>query len=143
VVVRPTLEQLERFYALENAYLSIFMMLGGLALALGSVGVGVVVLRQVSERRGELALLRAVGFSRGRLTWGLMVEHAGLGGLGLLVGVAATALAVWPPLRSGLAVPWLELTIAVAAIGASLFVWVMLAAWAALRGPLLDALREE
>ena len=43
---------------------SIFQLLGGLGLLLGSVGLGVVVLRNVLERRGELAILRAVGFRR-------------------------------------------------------------------------------
>ena len=37
---------------------------GLLGLLLGSAGLGVVVLRNVLERRGELGLLQAVGFPR-------------------------------------------------------------------------------
>ena len=141
--VVPTIELMSRFQALENTYLSIFLLLGGLGVALGSLGLGVVVLRQVMDRRGELALLRAVGFSRARLMRGLMVEHLGLAALGLAAGVAATIVALVPAWRDGLAVAWLSLSLVLAVVAASLVAWIALAAWWATRGSLLDALRSE
>lgn len=142
-VVTPTRQRMARLLALENTYLSIFLMLGGLGLILGSVGVGVVVLRQVDQRRGELALLRAVGFDRRRLIVGVALEHLALGAAGMIVGTLAAALALWPPLRSGLAIPWASLAATVGTLAASLAAWVLLAAWLALRRPLLPALRDE
>ena len=64
-------------------------MLGGLGVILGSVGLGMVVLRNVLERRGELAMLHAVGFSTMVLKRLVFYEHAGLMLSGLAVGVAA------------------------------------------------------
>ncbi len=58
----PAAEKLNSFNAVQNTYLDTFQVLGGLGLLLGSVGLGVVVLRNVLERRGELALLAAVGY---------------------------------------------------------------------------------
>ena len=58
-----TKQRLAAFGEVENTYLSIFQILGGLGLVLGSVGVGLVVLRNMLERRNELAMLRAVGFN--------------------------------------------------------------------------------
>ena len=47
--------RLDEFNAVQNTYLQIFQLLGGLGLLLGSVGLGVVVLRNALERRAELA----------------------------------------------------------------------------------------
>src|SRR5262249_5555598 len=67
----PTARRLESYLAVENTYLSTFQALGGLGLILGSLGLAVVLLRGVWERRGELALLRALGLRQANL--GLLV----------------------------------------------------------------------
>jgi len=140
----PAARRLAEFNAVENTYLSIFQALGGLGLLLGSVGLGIVVLRNVLERRGELALLRAVGFPKRSIQWLILVEHWGLVALGLACGVAAAAVAVLPALRSpGAGVPYLFLIYTLAAVAASGLLWTWLAALVALRGPLLAALRNE
>src|ERR1039458_6865719 len=58
----PAADGLNTFNAMQNTYLDTFQVLGGLGLLLGSAGLGVVVLRNVLERRGELAVLLAAGF---------------------------------------------------------------------------------
>ena len=60
--VTPTAQRLEAYLAVENTYLSTFQALGGLGLLLGALGLAVVLLRSAWERRGELALMRALGF---------------------------------------------------------------------------------
>src|SRR5208283_667196 len=77
-----------------------FQVLGGLGLLLGSAGLGVVVLRNVLERRGELALLAAVGFAPRILRRLVVVEHAVLLALGMALGMAAAVLALLPVLLS-------------------------------------------
>ncbi len=57
-----TAQRLAEFHRVENTYLSTFQTLGGLGLLLGTVGLAAVLLRNVLERRRELALL-----ARGRL----------------------------------------------------------------------------
>lgn len=140
----PAAERLAEFYALENTYLAIFQLLGGLGMLIGSIGLGLVVLRNLLERRGELALLRAVGFAPRRLLRLVLWEHGGLLALGLACGAAAAAVAVLPALRAaGAAVPLLSLGLTLAGILANGFLWAWLAAALALRGRLLDALRDE
>ncbi len=139
-----TTERLAAFNAVENTYLSIFAILGGLGLILGSMGLGVVVLRNVLERRAELALLRALGFTTRALQWLVISEHSILLALGLAVGVVAALVAVVPALHApGAGAPFGSLAITLLAVLASGFVWVYLATALALRGPLLPALRYE
>jgi len=139
-----TVRRLGDFSQVQNTYLSIFQALGGLGLILGSVGMGVVVMRNVLERRGELALMQAVGFRRNVLHRLLLTEHAALLLAGLLFGVAAAVAAVWPALRSGgSAVPYLLLSALLAGVVITGLAFTALATRAALAGPLIPALRDE
>jgi hypothetical protein len=138
------LARLENFYSVESTYLRIFLALGGLGLLLGSIGMGLVVLRNVLERRSELVLLVCTGFTRSRVVWLMIAEHAGLLVAGLLIGVAAGALGVWPSLRDPTrALPYGQI------IGLLIFLfllrlaWIALAGKSALKGPLISALRNE
>ena len=140
----PARDRLENFSQVQNTYITIFQALGGLALLLGSLGLGVVVLRNVLERRGELAVMQAVGFRKGALRWLVCSEHGLLLFLGLVVGVSAALLAVWPSLTTpGAQMPWRTLGWVLAGVLVSGIIWTWLAATAALRGKLLPALRSE
>ena len=137
-------ERLAQFSQVQNTYITIFQALGGLALLLGSLGLGVVVLRNVLERRGELAVMQAVGFRKGALQWLVCSEHGLLLVLGLMVGVSAALLAVWPSLTTpGTQMPWRTLSWMLAGVLISGMIWTWLAATMALRGKLLPALRSE
>ncbi|WP_414663514.1 FtsX-like permease family protein [Horticoccus sp. 23ND18S-11] len=142
--LRVAAERLALFQQVENTYLTIFQALGGLGLLLGSVGLGVVVLRNAMERRSELALLRAVGFTREQLHRLILVEHGGLLLLGLACGVGAAVVAVLPALRFSLEqVPYQSLAITLLVLMASGAGWIWLAGRWALRGSLMRALRNE
>src|SRR6185369_13744267 len=92
----PAVERLNAFNAVQNTYLGTFQVLGGLGLLLGSAGLGVVVLRNVLERRGELGLLAAVGFRRRTLGRLVLLEHGALLGLGLGLGTVCAIVAILP-----------------------------------------------
>ncbi len=135
-------KQLAQFLAVQNTYLSTFQNLGALGLLLGTIGLAVVQLRNVLERRSELALMRAGGFGSGRLTWMVIWENAVLLVGGLAVGGVAAAVALipqWAP--HGASVPWavLGLLLGVIAFVGTAAGW--LATRSALRAPILPALR--
>ena len=140
----PTTQRLNAYNAVQNTYLSTFQVLGGLGLLLGSAGLGVVVLRNVQERRGELGLLVAVGFRRRALQWLVLSEHGALLVLGLAVGIIAALIGVMPALLSpGSEIPYGSLALTLGAVLLNGLVWTWLATRVALRGRLLDALRNE
>jgi len=139
-----TSERLAGFHRVENTYLSTFQFLGGLGLLLGTLGLAVVLLRNVLERRRELAVLRAVGYTPRHLATMVASENVFLLLRGSVIGAASALLAILPAIASrGWRLPsasmgWLFLTVLLAGLVASL-----LATRAALRTPLLEALRSE
>ncbi|MDQ3257121.1 MAG: ABC transporter permease, partial [Acidobacteriota bacterium] len=142
--VTPTAERLASFHRVENTYLSTFQMLGGLGLMLGTIGLAVVLLRNVLERRRELALLRAVGYHKFHFALMVIAENALLLFCGLVTGTVCALLAIAPVLleRGGRA-PLLSLGVLLAAVIASGLVASLLATAAALRSPLITELRAE
>jgi hypothetical protein len=143
-VVQPTAARLASFHKVENTYLSTFRALGGLGLLLGTVGLAAVLLRNVLERRRELALLRAVGYRPRHLFTMVLAENVFLLLMGLATGAVCAALATAPAVSArGGHVPLASLAVLLALVAASGFVSSAVATAAALRSPLLDALKSE
>jgi ABC-type lipoprotein release transport system permease subunit len=135
--------RLEAYHRVENTYLSTFQALGGLGLVLGCLGLVAVIARNVLERRRELALLGAAGYTGRDLQRLVAIEHLALVITGLVIGVAAAGLAIGPVLiERGGAAPWRALVwlLPVAAAG-------LVAAFGATRAlrrlPLMASLRSE
>ncbi len=144
VDVQSTQQIIAGFVAVQNLYLSMFLMLGGLGLLLGAAGILAVILRNVLERRRELALMLACGFSRTRLLTLIAMEHAGLLLAGLACGAAAAILAVAPALvASESDVPWTALAALLAGTALVGMIGCFAGAAAAVRRHLLAALRQE
>lgn len=144
VDVVPTGERLANFHRVENTYLSTFQMLGGLGLLLGTLGMAAVLLRNVLERRRELALLRAVGYNAGHLALMVIAENFFLLTCGLLTGTVCAIMAIAPVFfERGGRVPSISLGFLLLAVLISGLTASILATWATLRSPLLPALRAE
>ena len=139
-----TVDRLNRFNAVQNTYLNTFQWLGGLGLLLGSVGLGLVVQRNVLERRGELALLAAVGFPNSRIQSMILSEHLRLLARGMILGIAASLVATAPIWSTNLrGLPWISLSWILGAVFLNGVLWTWLATRQACRGELLAALRGE
>ena len=97
----PTSDRLRRLFAVQNTYLSTFQSLGGIGLLLGIFGLAVIQSRNVLERRKELSLLMAVGFTKFRVILLLLYESFTLLAWGLGLAVIASAFALLPFLIGG------------------------------------------
>lgn len=107
---------LANLMAVQNTYLRTFQSLGALGLLLGTFGLAVVQLRNVLDRRGELALLRAIGFSRRRLALSVLAENSTLLLAGIGCGAGAALAAVIPYFVSSKMTPSLLEPLAMLAI---------------------------
>jgi ABC-type lipoprotein release transport system permease subunit len=140
-----TAARLAEFHTVENTYLSTFQTLGGLGLLVGTLGLGAVVLRNVLERRRELALLGAVGYRRRHLFTIVLAENLLLLAWGLGIGVVCALIAIAPAVleRGGR----LPVTLSTASLLVAVFVAGLVSSvvgtGAALRTPLVGALRSE
>lgn len=142
--VERSQDRLADFIAVQNTYLSTFQSLGGLGLLLGTLGLAVVELRSVIERRRELALLRAIGLRRRRVGWLVVLELMALLCAGLGIGLIAASVAVGPHVAADRAAfPWRWLAVMLGLILLSALASSVLAIRAALAAPLASSLRGE
>jgi len=108
----PTSQRLAEFLAVQNTYLSMFQILGGIGLLLGTAGLATVMLRNIGERRGELSLMRTLGFSNAAVAGLVLFENAALLVTGLLVGCLAASVAIAPVMATEpTSVPWRSLAV--------------------------------
>ncbi|HMP77935.1 MAG TPA: ABC transporter permease [Pirellulaceae bacterium] len=127
ITARRSVDLLRELMAVQNTYLSAFQTLGALGLLLGTFGLAAIQWRNVIERRRELALMRAVGFSPARMVAVLVLEQVVLLGWGLSIGILSAIITVLPHWwLGGATVPWGQLGVIfliIIAIGLVVGVW--------------------
>ena len=137
-------ERLAAFHRVNNTYLATFQTLGALGLLLGTLGLGAVLLRNVLERRRELALLRAVGYGTRHVSLMVLVENGLLLFGGLAIGTVCAVVAIAPAwIERGGQFPVVSLGGMLLAVAAAGLASSLAATAAAVRSPLLASLRSE
>ena len=110
----------------------------------GTVGLGAVLLRNVLERRRELALLRALGYKQAHFFAMVIAENTLLLLSGLLAGVVCALLSIAPALMDrGGRLPGGFLLVLLCGVVAAGLITSVVATAVALRSPLLSALHAE
>ncbi len=135
--------RLASYRAVENTYISTFQSLGGLGVLLGTLGLALILFRNIIERRGELATLRAFGFRRQLLSRMLFLESCFLLAVGMLIGIVAGLVAVLGSQGHLPSFPWVSLTITLLFIFGFGIIANAIAVAVALRSPLLSTLKSE
>jgi putative ABC transport system permease protein len=130
-----TLDRLKKLKQVENTYLSIFQALGALGVILGTVGLFVVVLRNLWERREEQALLSALGYSFHQLKKIYYTENVRVVFFGIILGVCAGFMGLVPALIKKIN------DISYLAIGGFVLT-LLIFAWLCLRGSIFLGLRQ-
>jgi putative ABC transport system permease protein len=83
--------QVEEGQALSSSFFYLVQGFMALGLGVGLVALGVIAFRTVVERRQQIGLMRAIGFSRGNVALTFLLESAFIAFLGILNGI-------WPAL---------------------------------------------
>jgi putative ABC transport system permease protein len=144
VDVTDTRARLAAYHQVENTYLSTFQALGALGLLLGTLGLAAVLARNVLERRRELGLLGAVGFTPAHLRTLVTAESALVVGSGIAIGTVAALVAVAPALRQrATAVPFDSLAVLLIAVAATGLVASLLAVRLATSVRIVEAVKSE
>lgn len=142
--VTSSQQTLQQLLGVQNTYISAFQSLGALGLLLGTFGLIAVQLRSVWERRRELALMQAVGFSKRRIAHLLTLETLLLLGGGLLIGSLAAAIALVPyVIENGTRLSLLGPLVMLAGILLVGFIAALVSVRAAMQKSVLSGLRAE
>ncbi|MCK5243070.1 ABC transporter permease, partial [bacterium] len=144
IEISDTADRLAEFNTVQNTYLSIFLLLGGLGLMLSTLGLGIVLARNIIERRGELALLSAVGYTRKQIRALILSEYSGLLLAGIIIGTVSGLIAVLPVITvPGTSIPYTLLISVVIGITLTGLGSLYLGSHFALPNNLVKGLREE
>jgi putative ABC transport system permease protein len=91
----------EEILKANNAFFDLFNAFLSLGLVIGIVGLGIVTLRSVYERRHEIGMMRAVGFTRGMVVGSFLGESGFIAGSGLIIGSVLGVILGWMLWRDG------------------------------------------
>jgi len=139
-----TADRLAEFNSVENTYLSIFLLLGGLGMILGTVGLGLSLIRNIQDRMQELGILRAVGFSKNEILGMLTREHIILLGFGTIIGAGGAFIATIPSVFSEfIEASWQTALIIILMILINGLLWIYLIGRISLSKNLVESLRTE
>ncbi len=144
IEVNSASDRLAGFYSVTNTYLSIFMILGGLGVILGTVGLGIVLLRNMIERKQEIAIFEALGFKKSQIFKLIFSENIFLLFTGIIIGFLSATIGILPSILSpAFHMPGYFLFILVLIVTISGLIWIYIPARTVLKKQMLENLRKE
>lgn len=100
MVITPASQRLAEFNSVTNTYLSVFMLLSALGIIIGTIGLGIVLLRNVAERKTELALYQSLGFTKNLVFRIIFTENLIILFAGIAIGSVSAFAGIIPSLVS-------------------------------------------
>jgi len=135
--IEQSLEMIHRVVS----FLQIYVTFG---LVIGAVGMAVISIRNVSERKREIGMMRAIGFPRTQVMFSVLLELVVLGIIGLAIGVInGVLISVGFANMQGatLVIPWNDLGVYLGFITLIALAAGAIPGWFASRVPPAEALR--
>lgn len=144
VDVVPAAQRLLEFYKIENTYLNIFLMLGALGLLIGTIGLGIIIFRMVSERSNEYAVLLALGFQKRTIYRLVFTENLLIILVALFAGLIPSVVSAIPSATTEIYqnLLWWPFIISML-VFVSAFIWMTLSIRLAMRKNLVSLLRND
>jgi putative ABC transport system permease protein len=131
-----------------NSVFLLFQVFLGLGLVVGVTGLGIITIRSVVERRREIGVLRAVGFSRREIMASFVIETLFIATLAVAIGLVVALLVAFElfsavSVESGVtwSVPWGTVGLLIGITYSVALVCTILPAFRASRIPPAEALR--
>ncbi|MFX0208452.1 MAG: ABC transporter permease, partial [Candidatus Hodarchaeota archaeon] len=135
--------QLEGMYR----FFQFIQLFTGMGFIVGVLGLLVVAIRSVTERKREIGMMRSIGFTRFKVVLAVLIELITMGLIGLIIGLINGSLLGWAlvDINSGgeatFLIPWhIILLYTIVTLGAA-FLAAIIPGWRAQRIPPSEALR--
>jgi hypothetical protein len=125
VEVLKTADLLARFYSVESTYISIFFVLGIFSFILGSVGVSILIFKNMIARKKEFAVLNVLGFGGMKIFAVIFFEYGVLYLAGIIAGLLSSTLALLSQFLGGSSeFSGASILIIIAGIALAGFMWI-------------------
>jgi ABC-type antimicrobial peptide transport system permease subunit len=98
--ITKTTERLSQFNSVTNTYLSVFIILGGLGVIIGTIGIGIILYRNLLDRKQEIAMMMALGFTKSNVFSIVFKENLYLIIIGITIGIISSFIGILPSLIS-------------------------------------------
>lgn len=127
-------EQIEEQQTTFNSFFYLIQGFMGMGLLVGTAAVGVIAFRSVVERRQQIGMLRAIGYTRGTVALSFIMESSFIALLGIATGIGLAVLLSFNILNSdelsnidmGFIIPWWQILLTAAfAFGASFLMTIL------------------
>ena len=144
--------EVEKSQALNSAFFYLVQGFMGLGLIVGLAALGVIAFRTVVERRQQIGLMRAIGFSRMNIALSFMLESAFIAFLGIINGIWLALLLANRLLSSqqfstagftSFYVPWVQIVLMAIGVFAASVLTTLIPSRQASSIPIAEALRYE
>ena len=144
MIVTPAPRRLDEFNSVQNTYLSVFMLLGGLGVIIGTIGLGFLLIRNILDRQHELATYLALGFRKNYIIRLLTTEHLLILVSGMGIGIVSGLAAILPVINfSASNVPVAYLAVILSLIFITGFLWIIFPVRVAMRKDIIAVLKKE
>ena len=144
IEINSASKRLTEFYSVTNTYLTIFMILGGLGVILGTLGLGIVLMRNMIERKHEIAIFEALGFRKTQIFKIIFNENLFLLMTGIIIGFLSATIAILPSILSpAFHIPGNFLFVLVLIVFMSGLLWIYIPVRLILKKQLFENLRKE
>jgi len=127
-------DEMEKQQATSTSFFYLIQGFMGMGLLVGTAAVGVIAFRSVVERRRQIGMLRAIGYTRGTVALSFIMESSFIALLGIATGVGLAVLLSFNILHSdelsnidmGFIIPWWQILLTAAfAYGASFLMTIL------------------
>ncbi len=136
-------ERLAAFNSVENAYLSVFMALGGLGLLIGTIGLGIIIYSNMLQRRHEISMLKSIGFPKNQILIIILIENISLFVAGIMCGTASALIGILPSILSpDFNIQGWYLSVIIAAVILTGIIWIYIITKSFFKGDLIKLLNQ-
>lgn len=142
---------LREFTAIQTGFFRLIQGFMGLGLVVGVAAVGVIAFRTVVERRQQIGMLRAIGYTRGMVGLTFLIESAFIAFMGVLSGLVFALILAWQLITEEFTtagnptfyIPWVQLLIIAGFAFGFALIMTLIPARQAAQIPIAQALRYE
>ncbi len=144
VEIESCSDRLATFNSVTNTYLDIFLILGAIALILGTFGFAIIIVRSIHAAKHNFAMMQAYGITTGKIRKIIIIEYLILLFSSTLIGILTAAIASLQSLMaSNSHIPYPLLISLIAIFLLNGIIWIFVGSYISLKKNFISNLRNE